>query len=141
MRAPSAAVLALLPALLPAPLPAPARAQGTEWALQVTGPDYELRHHDLGDGPFKPFLPTTSWRCFAGAPAARGGLVIRTLRCNYSVEPSGEFVTTISCGRGKPLGEALVDLRDERKNLAFKIRMLCRLREAPAAPAPPGPAP
>ena len=97
------------------------------WALQVTNPSYELFHYDLDDKEFKPFLEKTSWRCFAGAVEQKNDLALRTLRCNYSVDKTGEFTTTASCGDAKPYGEVFVDLHDEKKNLLFKVKLTCRI--------------
>ena len=104
----------------------PALSGAVAWSLQVTDPRYELSHYDLGDGEFKPYLERTSWRCFVGSSRLKGNLVVRDLRCNYSLEKTGEFTTTISCRRDGPPGEALIDLYDERKNLSFKVKFRCR---------------
>lgn len=96
------------------------------WSLQVTDPQYELSHYDLGEGEFKPYLERTSWRCFVGAIVPNEGTALRTLRCNYSLEKTGEFTTTLSCRASGPPGETLINLYDERKNLSFKVKLNCR---------------
>ena len=100
-------------------------AETPTWSLQVTDPNHELTYYDLDDKEFKPYLPRTSWRCFTGASQRRREIVLKTLRCSYSVEKTGEFTTTISCSKNTPQGEALIDLYDERKNLSFKIKLSC----------------
>ena len=103
-----------------------------EWSLQVTDPEYGLTHYDLKKEAFRPYLKKTSWRCFVGPSEEKNALTLKSLRCNYSIEKTGEFTTAVSCGLKRPYDESLIDLYDERKDLLFSLKFSCRLnpREA-----------
>ncbi len=103
-----------------------ASANDVRWELRVNQANYDVQAHTLDDNEYKPLLVRTSWRCWAERPTKNNNLSIRALRCNYSLEPSGEFRTYISCGPGKNVDEAAVELKDERKNLDLKVVLLCQ---------------
>lgn len=96
------------------------------WGMRVNQPNFDVQAHTLNDEEYKPYLAQTSWRCWAEKPTKFNGLFVRALRCNYSVEATGEFRTFISCGEGKNVDEAVVELKDERKNLDLKIILSCQ---------------
>ena len=102
-------------------------AKVIKWSLQITDPNHEIRYYDLDDKKFRPFLKKTSWRCSTEATQKMDQFAFKILRCNYSIKKTGEFTTTLSCGKGRPYGEALVDVYDEKKGLLFKIKLMCRL--------------
>lgn len=97
-----------------------------KWSVQVTYPDYEVKNFKLDDMEYKAFLPKTSWRCWVGETQFSNKQELKSLRCNFSVEKTGEFSQVVSCGDKKPFSEVVLDLKDERKNLDFKIHLICR---------------
>jgi hypothetical protein len=97
-----------------------------KWSVQITYPDHELKNFKLDDMEFKTFLPKTSWRCWVGETQFNGKKELKKLRCNYSVEKNGEFSQFVSCGPDSKYSEAVVDLKDEKKKLEFKIHLICR---------------
>ncbi|MFT6069050.1 MAG: hypothetical protein ACJAT2_002991 [Bacteriovoracaceae bacterium] len=102
-------------------------AIGAEWSIQVTYPDYEVKNFKLDDMEFKTFLPKTSWRCWASETTFNKKQEIKRLRCNYSSEKTGEISTMVSCGDVKKFGELVIDLKDEKKSLDFKLHLICRV--------------
>ena len=103
------------------------KANNIKWSLQITDPWHDITHHDLTDKAFKPFLKKTSWRCLTGPTQKRDQFAFKELRCNYSIKKAGAFTTTLSCGINGPYGETLIDLYDEKKDLLFKVKLMCRL--------------
>lgn len=101
-------------------------AQAAQWSIQVTYPDYEVKNFKLDDMEYKAFLPKTSWRCWVGATEFNNNLELKALRCNYSVDKTGEFSQVVSCGSSKKYSEVVLDLKDEKKNLEFKLHLICR---------------
>jgi hypothetical protein len=101
-----------------------------DWQLRVQQPSFDVEAHALGEQEYKAYLAQTSWRCWAEKPTKNGNLWVRALRCNYSIEASGEFRTFISCGPGKNVDEAAVELKDERKNLDLKLILSCQLNQS-----------
>ncbi len=97
-----------------------------KWSVQITYPDYEVKNFKLDDMEFKTFLPKTSWRCWIGETSFNKKQELKKLRCNYSVEKTGEFSQIVSCGDSKDFSEIVLDLKDERKNLEFKVHLICR---------------
>ncbi len=102
-------------------------AETIKWSFQITDPNHEIFHYDLDDKQFRPFLKKTSWRCSIGVTQKKNQFAFKILRCNYSIKKTGKFTTTLSCGRERPFQEALIDLYDEKKDILFKIKLLCRL--------------
>lgn len=98
-----------------------------KWSVQVTYPDYEVKNFKLDDMEYKTFLPKTSWRCWVGETQFNGKKELKKLRCNYSVQKSGEFSQVVSCGPDNSFSEIVVDLVDEKKKLEFKIHVICRI--------------
>jgi hypothetical protein len=98
----------------------------SNWSLQVTDPSFELKNYDLDDKAFKPFMKKTSWRCYVSETQKRAQFEVKSLRCNYSVKKLAEFETHVSCGKSKPFGEFVATLNDEKKNLSFKLQLICR---------------
>jgi hypothetical protein len=99
-----------------------------EWSVQITYPDYEVKNFKLDGMEFKTFLPKTSWRCWVGETTFNQKQEIKHLRCNYSVDKTGEFKTMLSCGALKKFSEVVIDLRDEKKSLEFKLHLICRVK-------------
>lgn len=104
-------------------------AMTTKWSVQVTYPDYEMKNFNLDDMEFKTFLPKTSWRCWVGETEFKKQLELKVVRCNYSSHKTGEFSQTISCGDKRKFSEIVLDLVDEKKKLAFKLHVICRLKD------------
>ena len=103
-------------------------AFGASWSVQVTYPDYEVKNFNLDDMEHKLLLPKTSWRCWVGATEFNKKQELKKLRCHYSIEKLGEFTQILSCGNALKFSERVVDLKDERKNLDFKIHLICRVK-------------
>ncbi|MBT3584919.1 MAG: hypothetical protein HN509_08430 [Halobacteriovoraceae bacterium] len=99
---------------------------GATWNLQITDANFDLTQTELPETEFKPFISKTSWRCWFGATESRGEVLRKKIRCNYSIQKTGEFITWVSCSKGRPLGEASFELNDERKNLQLKILATCQ---------------
>lgn len=102
--------------------------QGAEWSVQITYPDYEVKNFKLDDMEYKAFLPKTSWRCWVGETTFNKKQEIKYLRCNYSVDNTGEIRTLVSCGNLKKFSELVIDLKDEKKSLDFKLHLICRVK-------------
>ncbi len=103
-------------------------AMAADWSIQVTYPDYEVKNFKLDDMEFKTFLPKTSWRCWASETTFNKKQEIKRLRCNYSAEKTGEISTIVSCGDAKKFSELVIDLKDEKKSLEFKLHLICRVK-------------
>ena len=101
-------------------------AYGAKWSVQVTYPDYEVKNFKLDDMEYKAFLPKTSWRCWVKETEFNKEQELKVLTCNYSVEKTGEFSQTVSCGPKNNFSEVIMDLKDEKKKLDFKIHLICR---------------
>jgi len=116
-------------------------AQNIEWALQITDPEFDLKHIPLPATELKPLLPKTSWRCTVGEVQRKGESESRELHCDYSIKKAGTFTTYTVCSASNQYDESKVVLFDERKNLNFTLLLLCRRTEAkkeiPEAPANP----
>jgi hypothetical protein len=113
----------------------PALAIDFRWDLQVTDTEFELTNHQLDQNKFKAFLPKTTWRCQVSPTRIKGELNLRTISCDYSVKKAGTFSTIISCSKDREYNEVSFDLYDQRKDLLFKVMLLCRKKQpAPSAP-------
>jgi hypothetical protein len=97
-----------------------------EWSVQITYPDYEVKNFKLDDMEFKTFLPKTSWRCWVSETTFNKKQEKKNLKCNYSVEKTGEISTLVSCGSLRKYSELVLDLKDEKKSLEFKLHLICR---------------
>lgn len=112
-------------------------AQNVEWALQITDPEFDLKHIPLSNSELKPLLPKTSWRCTVGEVQKKGESESRELHCDYSIEKAGTFTTYTVCSASNQYDESKVVLFDERKNLNFTLLLLCRRSEVKnEAPVP-----
>lgn len=101
---------------------------GAEWSIQITYPDFEVKNFKLDDMEYKTFLPKTSWRCWVGETTFNKKQERKLLKCNYSVENTGEIRTLVSCGDLKKYSELVMDLKDEKKSLDFKLHLICRVK-------------
>ncbi len=99
------------------------------WQLQITDPDFELKYFKLDEGPYKAFLPKTSWRCSTSKTEKRGNIVVKKLSCDYSIEKAGTVTTTVSCSPERPYSEAVLEIFDERKKLTFQLMLNCRKQQ------------
>ncbi len=102
------------------------RASLFRWDLQITNPDFELKNIQLGEKSHKPYLEKTSWRCWTHQTEKKGSQEIKSLSCSYSIKKTGRLTTLISCSPERPYSEGTLELYDERKNLTFKIMLICR---------------
>lgn len=100
-----------------------------DWALQITDPEFDLRHIPLEAGEIKPLLPKTSWRCRISEIQAKGTSESRELYCDYSIEKAGTFTTYTVCSAENGYDESKVVLFDERKNLTFTLLLLCKKKD------------
>jgi len=98
------------------------------WQLQITDPDFELKYYKLDDSAYKAFLPKTSWRCNSSSTKKHGNILIKKLKCDYSVEKTGTVTTTVSCSPDRRYSEADLEIYDERKDLTFQVMLNCRIR-------------
>ena len=104
-------------------------AQNIEWAIQITDPEFDLKHIPLTQEELKPILPKTSWRCRVGEVLKKGEVESRELHCDYSIEKAGTFTTFAGCSSTNQYDESKVVLFDERKDLTFTLLLLCRRTE------------
>ncbi|GAB4018235.1 MAG: hypothetical protein Fur0010_19330 [Bdellovibrio sp.] len=106
-------------------------AQDFEWALQITDPEFDLKHIPLDEKEARPLLPKTSWRCSVGEIQKKGNSESRELNCDYSIEKAGTFTTYTVCSPDRGYDESKVVIFDERKNLSFTLLLLCRKKDSP----------
>jgi len=97
----------------------------TEWTLQITFPNYEVKNFRLTNKQYKPFLPKTAWRCNIKETEIKNKIELREITCTYSIKKYGSFSSVISCSSEHRYSEFLVNLQDERKNLIYKIFLFC----------------
>jgi len=103
------------------------KTKSPKWSLQVTAPNFEVNSFRLDEKSFKPFLASTSWRCWIGETNNERSIYIKKIRCNYSSQKTGEISTQISCSKGNPYDEISLNLNDEKKGLEFKLYLFCQL--------------
>lgn len=103
-----------------------------DWALQITDPEFDLKHIPIEDTELKPLLPKTSWRCRVGELQTKGQTESRELHCDYSIEKAGTFTTYTVCSADRAYDESKVVIFDEKKELTFTLLLLCRKKESKA---------
>ena len=98
-----------------------------EWSIQITNPDFELKHIVLPEAKeYKPFMELTSWRCWFSETSQKNEIHVKTVRCNYSSKKTGIFTSYLSCSPSRPRNESKFDLIDEKKDLKFNVLFSCR---------------
>jgi hypothetical protein len=100
-----------------------------KWSLQITDPTYEVKNIPLSDKFYQAYMKKTGWRCSVSELKKNSHSHFRNINCDFSKYKAGRVSSVLSCSENRAYGELILDLYDERKDITFKLMLLCEVKK------------